>query len=298
MVIIKLYNYIIIEFSCAKCHYINNGNGHRLLKLNNKNEFDKENISLENTTKEFCDNKNEIEELKNRIEKEIKEINKDYERVENEIKKSYEIKHERLIKEENELKDKLTIEVNNIKKNMENMELNLSKINDILINYEKITKINNYYRIKDNQIITKLTYISDITKNQKEMKELFQQLMTNLKISFDGYNIKYDQYFFNGIPLPKNINITDVKKNSFKIAWNIDNKIKMINMDNKRIRYEIIIRKEKGKFKSAYEGKNNYCIINNLGENNKYEIRICSLYQKMKSAYTKIFKIETDGLMD
>ena len=34
-------------------------------------------------------------------------------------------------------------------------------------------------------MIKKLNYISKINKNQKEMKSLFQQMMKNIKISFD-----------------------------------------------------------------------------------------------------------------
>ena len=109
-------------------------------------------------------------------------------------------------------------------------------------------------------------------------------------------DIKYDQYYFNRIPIPKNINFSDIKKNSFKISWNVDNNIKSMNIDNKDIRYKIIIRKEKGRFIPIYEGKNNYCIINNLPEDTKYEIRICSICNNMMSDYSKIYQIETNGL--
>ena len=46
-----------------------------------------------------------------------------------------------------------------------------------------------------------------IHKNQKEMKMIFPKLMKNLKISFieKESNIKYEEYYFNGIPIPKEI---------------------------------------------------------------------------------------------
>ena len=163
------------------------------MKIRDKNDLEKENISLENITKEFDSNKNDLEKLKKNIEKEILEINKDHERVLNQIIKTYEIKHQKLIKEELDLKNRLNEAVTNIKNNM---ELNLSKINEVLTTYEKIKKTNiYYYRIKEEQIITKLNYISDINKTQKEMKELFNHLMQNYKISYDGYNIKYDKKY-------------------------------------------------------------------------------------------------------
>ena len=74
------------------------------MKIRDKNDLEKENISLENITKEFDSNKNDLEKLKKNIEKEILEINKDHERVLNEIIKTYEIKHQKLIKEELDLK--------------------------------------------------------------------------------------------------------------------------------------------------------------------------------------------------
>ena len=48
--------------------------------------------------------------------------------------------------------------------------------------------------------------------------------MKNLKISFieDQNAIKYEEYYFNGIQAPKNIEFKEVGSNSFKIFWKID----------------------------------------------------------------------------
>ena len=82
-----------------------------------------------------------------------------------EITKSYEIKHEKLIKEENELKDKLRNEVTKVK---ENMEIYLTKINEIIRKNERIIKgLKILLENKDNKIIKKLNYISNINKNKK-----------------------------------------------------------------------------------------------------------------------------------
>ena len=58
-----------------------------------------ENISLENTINESNDYIKKIKELKNLIEKEISVINKLYDKVNKETIKSFELKHEKLIKE-------------------------------------------------------------------------------------------------------------------------------------------------------------------------------------------------------
>ena len=69
-----------------------------------------------------------------------------------------------------------------------------------------------------------LTYISKINKNEKEMKKLNNTLMRNIKISFEGNDnkIKYEEYFFNGIPSPKDIEFKDIDVNSLKVYWKID----------------------------------------------------------------------------
>ena len=65
--------------------------------------------------------------------------------------------------------------------------------------------------------------------------------------------------------MTKNINFSNIRKNSFKILWNIDiNNATIPSIDNNQIRYQIIIRKERGRFIPVYEGKNNFCTINNL----------------------------------
>ena len=63
---------------------------------------------MENSTSEFNGKNKNIIELKENIEKEMNKINQSYDTVNNEITKSYEIKHEKLIKEEKDLKRKIT----------------------------------------------------------------------------------------------------------------------------------------------------------------------------------------------
>ena len=150
------------------------------------------------------------------------EINKLYEKIVKEVTSSQEIKHEKLIKEDNELKDELKNEVTKVK---ENLEINLSKINEIIRKSERIMKgMKILLGDKDTQIIKKLNYVSTINKNQKKMKTLFQEPMKNLKISFieNENNIKYEEYYFNGMNIPKDIEFSDIGVNIFKISWEID----------------------------------------------------------------------------
>ena len=270
------------------CYFMNMHKNHKLLRISDEEELKKENISIEGSSKDLEDNKNKLKELKNKIENEMLKIDKLYDKVDNEVTKSYEIKHENLIKEETELKDKLKNEVTKIK---ENLELNISKINDILRNSERIIKGIQNFKEEENKIIKKLNYISKINKNQKEMNIIFQQLMKNLNISFNDNNIKYEEYYFNGIPTPKDIEFSEKCLDSIKISWKIDN---IINLNNKQIKFILEIRKENEKFKQIYEGNENTYIIKNLEEDINYEIRICTLYNNIKSQYSLIYKIKTN----
>ena len=148
-------------------------------------------------------------------------------------------------------------------------------------------------------MIKKLNYISNINKNQKQMKILIQQPIKNLKILYNENErqIKYEEYYFNGIPIPKNIQITNKNTNSFKLSWEIDN-INLLNIDNKQIKYKVELKKEKEDFILSYEGNNNNCIINNLKSNTNYEIRICSFYNQTISDWTEIYKIKTKKIVD
>ena len=66
-----------------------------------------------------------------------------------------------------------------------------------------------------------LTYISKINKNDKEIIKLFDTCMRNIKISFEEEKtkVKYEEYFFNGIPSPKDIEFKDIEANSLKVKY-------------------------------------------------------------------------------
>ena len=131
------------------------------------------------------------------------------------------------------------------------------------------------------------------------MKILIQQPIKNLKILYNENErqIKYKEYYFNGLPIPKNIQITDIKSNSFKLSWEIDN-LNILNIDSKQIKYKVEIKKEKEEFILSYEGNDNNCIINNLSPITNYEIRICSFYNQIISDWTEIYKIKTKKIVD
>ena len=194
--------------------------------------------------------------MKEKIEKEISEIDSLYDKVTNELKNSFKKKHEELIKEENDLSEKLQNEVTKVKEQLENF---LSESNTIIKYNEKINKGMKQFENDNGEknMIKILSYISKINKINKKMNSFNQKLMKNLKISFEEEkkSIKYEEYYFSGIQIPKEIEIKDINNNSFKIFWKKDN-IKIKDIDINEIKYKVEIRRENSdeKFKSYMAG--------------------------------------------
>jgi len=131
------------------------------------------------------------------------------------------------------------------------------------------------------------------------MKKVNDTCMRNIKINFEEKEnkIKYEEYFFNGIPSPKNIEFKDIDIdiNSLKIYWKIDD-INILNIDKNKIKFKIEIRKENNddNFNKIYEGNEMNYLINNLDSNTNYEIRICSIYNNINSIWSEIKKVKTN----
>jgi len=133
------------------------------------------------------------------------------------------------------------------------------------------------------------------------MKNLFQELMRNIKISFEEEKkiINYEEYYFNGIPSPKDIQFNDVSLNSVNICWKIDN-LKINNIDNKQIKYKVEMKKENKnkKFIKVYEGNKNNCKIENLKRDTNYEFILFSFYNALIGLWSKLYKIQTNAFED
>ena len=215
----------------------------------------------------------------------------------NEVTKSYEKKYEKLAIEENELKEKLQIEVTKIKEKLENA---LSELNLIIKTNEKINKgVIALEKEEDKNLIKTLSYVSKINKNKKEMNKIFIELMKNAKILYieEKSIITFNEYFFNGILIPKNIEIKDIYSDSIKVFWTIDN-IKFINIDKKEIQYKVEIKKENENYKQVYEGEKDSCVINRLEKNINYEIRICLIYNNSCGLWSNKKEIKFEGTVE
>ena len=92
---------------------------------------------MNSSTKEFEENRQKVESIKNKIENEIIEIDKLYEKVETQITEYFKRKHEELIKKEKDIKDNLQIEVTKTKEKLEDY---LSFSNKIIKDKERKNK--------------------------------------------------------------------------------------------------------------------------------------------------------------
>ena len=237
-----------------------------------------------------------IDNLKIKIENEINLIDKSYNKINNEIIKIYEERHNKLLIEENNLKEKLQNEVTKTKEQFENY---ISKCNELLKISERINKgIKIFQNEKEKSIMKSLSYVSNINNNKKNIKLLLSKMMKNIKIKFSEKenDIQFEEYYFNGIPIPQNIEFRDITSNGFKVFWKIDNN-KMKNIDNNnKIIFNVEIRKENSNkiFTSVYKDSKYNCTINNLKINKYYEIRICSIYNNLTSEWSNLKKVKTD----
>ena len=246
-----LIYFFYLETCCYKCYYKNNHKGHKLVELEDIETLKKENITVESVSNNFNGIYDKIVNLKNTIEEEIDKINNLYEKTMGDITKSYVEKHEKLIKEENQLKEKLQTEVTKLKEKLENY---LSESNNEVKFIERIKKGIEKMKNLEVNMVKILSYVSKANKTQKDMINLSQKLMQNIKFFYkkNKSQINFEEYFFNGIPIPENIQIKDVNYTSCNVSWDIK---KINGIDYDKIKYKIEIKKENENFKKIYEDK-------------------------------------------
>ena len=267
--------------------------GHTLVDLSDEDTLKKENLSIEGEIKDYNDMSQRIVGLKNKIENEIIKLDQLFDKTLDDLKKSYKKKYEMLLKEENNLKEQLQNKVTKTKGQLENF---LSEINENIRIGERINKGIKKLKNEEKSMIRILSYISKINTSKKNMKKLDKESLKSIKFSYkrDKSDIKYEEYYFNGMVIPKNIEFKEVGATNLKIIWNVDD-MKLINMDKNQIKYKVEMRKENcnDNFKEIYQGNNCNYFVNNLSSNTTYEFRICSFCKDTNGEWSQIHKITT-----
>ena len=116
---------------------MNSHNGHKVIPINDEETLKKENITINDSIKDFDLFAQNVINIKDKIENEIKKINIEYEKVDKEVNKSFKLKKEKLLKEESDMKDILQTEVTKVKSKLEEY---LSFANNLIKNYERINR--------------------------------------------------------------------------------------------------------------------------------------------------------------
>ena len=275
------------------CYFKNLHKGHKLVELFDEEELKKENITLESELNYFNDISQKMKELKNKIENEITKINQLFDNTIDELQKSYQKKYEILLKEENELKEDLQNKVTKVK---EQLEINISEINyNIRINERINTGLKKLEKGKSS-IIQILSYVSKLNISKRNMKKLENEFIKSIKFRYieEKNKINYEDFYINGMLIPKDIQFKEIKSTSLNIFWKIDNDINLINIDKNKIKYKVEIRKINDNFKEVYQGNNTNCFIDNLMNSTTYEVRICCLYKNMIGEWSQPATFETD----
>ena len=226
-----IYNLFILVLCCPICYYLNLHSGHKIILINDEESIKKENIKIEILVLDKYYQK--IAKLGNTIEKEINKINSIYDKLNNELTQSFLKGHEQLIKEENDLREQLQNKVTKVKEILESF---LIQCNISIKSYENIQKeIKIIEKNEEKDIIRELAYISQISHLEKNMTKLLCEFMSNYNISFieKEKKFKFEEYFFNGIQIPKELEFKNIKTDEFKLFWKIDN-INVINVDKKK----------------------------------------------------------------
>ena len=264
--------------------------------MNDEEILKQNNISIENEENDLNIFIEESYKIKEQIMEEMKLIDKTFEDLNKEITNCFIKKQENLIKKENEIKDTLKNEITKIK---EKLEIYYSEIYEVIKKGEFSSKIiKSYKKNKEEKIpIKELTYISYLSKTNKEIQKQILKPMRNVKISYNENEeiFKYEEYYFNGIKYPKMIKLEDISMHNLKISWKYEEKDNPIKIDLKKIKFRVEIRNENPNenFIQAYEGNNSNCSLDNLNIGTNYEIRICSIYEDSMSTWCPIQKFAT-----
>ena len=181
-----------------------------------------------------------MRDIKQNIEEEIEKLNNSHKKIIDEITASFDEKRFQLNKLEKELKLDLEKKVTEVKEELENK---LSESSKIIISLERIKKAIKYYAKKNiTNKIKSFYYISEINNNNLKALDFYKKVIRNIDISLNSElnTLNYKDYYFSGIPIPKNINIEE-KGDKIFISWDID-EFRIKNYKIKDIEYMVEIK--------------------------------------------------------
>ena len=139
-----------------------------------------------------------------------------------------------------------------------------------------------------------MCYISEINKYNEKANNLFKEPKKTLLFSFDESNltINFNNYYFENLPVPKDIYVRENEENKIEITWkNDEDKIKD-SSDINKIEYEIEI---KNIFKRyEFKSQEKRLILDSLDKNRLNKIHIRTVLNNSYSTWSKFetFRVE------
>jgi len=284
--IIYIFN---IELLCSLCCIIDeHDKNHKLIDINDKDSLKSNNISYKESITEFDEFFKKMKNIKQKIEEEIEDINNSHKKIMEEITSSFNDQRFQINKKEKQLKLELDEKVTDVKNDL---EICLRESNDIISSFERIYKTIKIYE-KKNIILEELKslyYISEINKNNEIAKELLRKPIKNINIILNkGDVLNYKEYYFNGIPIPKNVEAEKKGENIF-IKWDLDD-FRTKNFEFKNIKYFLEIKDENQIYKYETFSKNFSFEKYKIGA--EYEIKIRSFIDGSYSNWSDIKKFK------
>ena len=182
--------------------------------------------------------------------------------------------------------------IDDIKEELNNF---LKRTDNIISSFGKISKlIDNFGDEKESHIIRTWCYISEINKYNEKAENLFNEPKKTLLFSFDDEELKvnYNNYYFDGLPVPENICIEENENNKIEITWKNDEDRIRDYSDKNKIEYEIEIKNSIKKYE--FKSKEKKLILDKLDKDKMHKIHIRTVLKNSCSSWSKIetFKVE------
>ena len=229
------------------------------------------------------------------IEKEIQKIDDSYKKVIAQIDVYYKEQHLILLQKEKKIKNELYEKVLRKKEELKNYS---KKSNQLILSCEKIEKSIKNYETKNtfnNSEIKTLYFLSEIHNYYQKGSDLINEPITNYDLEFNqslfSRVLFYNEYYFNGIPIPSNIKVEKDNDDKIIISWNID-KIKIPDFDINKLKYQIEL--FNGEFNiNTYEANKTSLVLEKLNLDIQYKVNIrANINGKLgKFSETNYFKV-------
>ena len=206
------------------------------------------------------------------------------------MKESFKKQHLKLDEKEKELKEDLFKNTTKVKEELENF---LFESEEIIKNNERIDKLIKYYEKSEaNPIIKTLSYISEIEGINNKAFIFLYKPMKNMNIHFkeDNNTLEYDNYHFNGITSPTNINIyKDNNYNYTNISWNIE---KIFISSEEKDQYKFIIELKNKEKEYTFEGSETNIQISGVEINSEFEFKVKVSLDGLFGEWSKSYKLQ------